>query len=248
MGTVLGTATIIRRKEEKLQELMELCDQVVSITKWYQQVLYINGVQMNKVSFIEQGLPTPFSINVEQSNQHDSPIKLMFLGRISPFKGLHLLIEALDYFSVNDVELSIFGNSDGTDYELKLRDKTKSKANISWKGVIDQAKVQEEMQRHHLLCLCSTFSEMSPLVIQEARAAGLPVLASNVPGNKEQMENGATGLLFEMNDVESLKISLFKLIENRNLLFEMKSKILSPRNFTLVGDENIKLYQRTNNQ
>jgi glycosyltransferase involved in cell wall biosynthesis len=243
IGTALGTASIIRRNEEKLHELMELCDHVVCITKWYQQLLHINGVHMNKVSFIEQGLPTPFSINVEQSNQHASPIKLMFLGRISPFKGLHLLIEALDNFSATEIELSIFGNSDGTDYETRLRMKTTEKANIFWKGVLDQDKVQDEMYKHDLLCLCSTFSEMSPLVIQEARAAGLPVLASNVNGNREQMENGASGLLFEMNNIESLKQQLSNIINNRNLIEELKMNIQAPRSFSDVCDDYVQLYQ-----
>jgi glycosyltransferase involved in cell wall biosynthesis len=244
MGTALGTASIIRRKEEKLHELMELCDHVVCITKWYQQVLHINRVHMNKVSFIEQGLPTAFSENIERLNQKDTPIKLMFLGRISPFKGLHLLIEALVNFSATEIELSIFGNSDGTDYEVQLREKTKGKVNICWKGVLDQDKVQEEMHQHDLLCLCSTFSEMSPLVIQEARAAGLPVLASNAPGNIEQLDHGTNGLIFAMNDLESLKKQLKNIIENPEILIELKKNIQVPHSFSKVAREYDNLYQK----
>lgn len=51
------------------------------------------------------------------------------------------------------------------------------------------------------MSLCSTFSEMSPLVIQEAFAARLPVIASNVYGNAEQITHGENGLLFNFNDV-----------------------------------------------
>lgn len=244
LGTAFGTAYIIKRLEQQFHELIEHSDQVVCITKWYQQVLNLNGVDTSKVSFIEQGLPTSFSKNYDQQTRNVSPLKLMFLGRISPFKGLHLLIEALDNFSATEIELSIFGNSDGTDYETKLRMKTTEKANIFWKGVLDQDKVQDEMHKHDLLCLCSTFSEMSPLVIQEARAAGLPVLASNVNGNKEQFENGATGLLFQMNNLESLKKQLSIITNNRNLIEEFKINIQKPRSFSDVSDDYLKLYQK----
>jgi glycosyltransferase involved in cell wall biosynthesis len=199
---------------------------------------------MNKVSFIEQGLPTVFSENIERRKQNVSSIKLMFLGRISPFKGLHLLIEALDDFSATEIELSIFGNSDGTDYEAQLREKTKGKANICWKGVLDQDKVQEEMHQHDLLCLCSIFSEMSPLVIQEARAAGLPVLASNAPGNIEQLDHGTNGLIFAMNDLESLKKQLKNIIENPEILNELKKNIQVPHSFSKVAREYDNLYQK----
>jgi glycosyltransferase involved in cell wall biosynthesis len=245
IGTLFGTTNIIKRLEQNFVELIENCDQVVCITKWYHQELQLNGINLNKITYIEQGLPTSFSVNRVPEYRNLKPIKLMFLGRISPFKGLHLLIQALESFSESDFELSIFGSSDDrTVYQSKLIKKTIGKDNIHWKGILDQSKVHEEMCQHDILCLCSTFSEMSPLVIQEARAACLPVLASNVNGNKEQMENGASGLLFEMNNVESLKKQLFKIRENRNLLNEMKTKILSPRVFMDVAIEYMKLYKK----
>ena len=78
---------------------------------------------MNKVTYIEQGLPTSFTVNVEPPIRNVPPLKLMFLGRISPFKGLHILIAALDSFSDVDFELSIFGSADGTDYKSLLKEK-----------------------------------------------------------------------------------------------------------------------------
>lgn len=245
IGTALGTTYILKRLEQKFFDLIKHSDEVVCIANWYHQVLLLNGVNINKLNLIEQGLPTAFSLEKELAIRKSRPIKLIFIGRISPFKGLHILIEALEKFSEFDFELSIYGNSDGTDYEASMIEKSKNKMNIHWKGNLKQSKVLDKMKEFDLLCLCSTFSEMSPLVIQEARQAGIPVIASNVNGNREQMENGASGLLFEMNNVESLKTQLSKLIENRNLLSEMKSKILSPRNFKLVAGEYFKLYKKT---
>ena len=242
-GTALGTANIINRLEQKLRDLIECCDQVVCITNWYQQVLMLNGVDSDKVSYIPPGLPTLGKSTVIKG-PIVKPIQLMFLGRISPFKGLHILVEALEAFSEMEFELSIFGSSDGTNYESVLREKTKMKKNIHWRGTLDQEKVLEEMQRHNLLCLCSTFSEMSPLVIQEARAAGLPILASNAIGNKEQLEQGAKGFLFEMNKVASLIKQLSKIKENPIQLGEMSQEMIHPLAFSEIASEYLKVYHK----
>jgi len=204
--------------------------------------LLLNGIDEDKITYIGPGLPYANSSS-SVSISKGSVIKLMFLGRISQVKGLHLLIEALELFSDSEFELSIYGISDGTNYEHNLRQKTKGNSNIHWRGSLTQVQVIQEMQKHDLLCLCSTVCEMSPLVIQEARASGLPVLVSNVYGNKEQLEQGATGLMFEMNDVTSLQQKLLELIKNPNLIIEMKSNIHHPRSFRNVAIEHLNLYE-----
>jgi glycosyltransferase involved in cell wall biosynthesis len=55
---------------------------------------------------------------------------------------------------------------------------------------------------------------MSPLVIKEAFAAGIPVLASNVYGNAEQINDGKNGWLFKFNDSDALKTKLQQLIDD----------------------------------
>lgn len=52
------------------------------------------------------------------------------------------------------------------------------------------------MVNHDVLCLCSTFSEMGPLVIHEAKAGGIPILAIYIFGNAEQIQDGVDGLVF----------------------------------------------------
>jgi glycosyltransferase involved in cell wall biosynthesis len=243
IGTLLGTVNQINSLKHNMHELIDLADQVVSLTYWYQDVLKLNGVDPNKITLIQQGLPTK-SMNVDKVNRKDDCLKLMFLGRISQFKGLHLLIDAIESLPETEVELTIFGNTDGTNYEMDLREKTKNKPNIYWAGNLLQELVIKEMNQHDLLCLCSTFSEMSPLVIQEAREACLPIIASNVYGNKEQLENGAGGILFEMNNVHSLKSQLLKILANRNLLQLYKKQIKPPTSFQVLGQKYINIYQK----
>jgi len=244
LGTLLGTANIIDKLKKDLFELVDLCDQLVCLTNWYEEILIKNGIEASKISVIKQGLPYSGFQQVKFfKNESDvKPLKLMFLGRISAFKGLHLLIEALIRLEPEAVELSIYGNSEVGNYESNLREKTLGMPNVHWLGKLDQSEIINTMVNHDVLCLCSTFSEMSPLVIQEAKTAGIPVLASNVYGNAEQIRDGVDGLLFDFNCVDSLQTQIKRLIDDVDLLQKLRKNNKKPRGFDEVTQEYLLLY------
>ncbi len=243
LGTALGTVQIIHNHENNLRSLFDACDHVICLTNWFQNVLLLNGFNSRKITKIEQGIPFQNDTLQCKVASRASPLKLMFLGRISPIKGLHLLVDALLTLNSDEIELNIFGHSDGTSYEDDLKKKTIKMPNIHWLGGVAQQEVQHIMSNHDLLCLCSTVCEMSPLVIQEAKAVGLPVLASNVYGNSEQLDNGS-GLLFEMNSVSSLKSQLNRVLTNRGILDQLKQNISAPKDFNFIVKEYDEVYKR----
>ncbi len=243
IGTALGTVPIIAKLKADLNALVASCDRVVAITNWYKRILLENGVKEQKISYIPQGLPLKPNIVPIKTNYNHKPLHLIFLGRINKFKGLHLLISAIDGINPSLVNLSIFGNSDDLAYETHLRIKTTEMSNIFWEGKLMQDEVVSTLSQHDILCLCSTFSEMSPLVIQEAFAAGIPVLASNVYGNAEQIQHNHNGLLFQFNNVADLRNQILRCIEEPSLLNNMSKNIKSPRTFEEVGEEYYQLYK-----
>ncbi len=243
VGTSLGTVPILAKLNADLKTLVSSCDRVVAITEWYQKVLQTNGIDPNKICFMPQALPLDsISDSIENKPVH-SPLRLLFLGRLNKFKGLHLILEALREIDSTLVSLSIYGNSDDEAFEQEQRIKTENQSNVFWGGKLEQKDVIPTMQKHDILCLCSTFSEMSPLVIQEAFAARLPVIASNVYGNAEQITHGGNGLLFKFNNVEDLRRQILKCITDPDLLNEMAKKITPPRSFKDLASDYLELYK-----
>lgn len=243
VGTALGTVPIIFKLKENLNFLVSQCDYVISITDWYEKLLIANGVDQRKIKVIKQGIPVEPLSYFSTRKIHEGVFKLIFLGRINKFKGLHLLVEAIKDINPLSIQLSIFGNSDDLVYESSLKIQTASNKNISWNGKLNQEDVVKTLQKHDALCLCSTFSEMSPLVIQEAFAAGIPVIASNVYGNSEQICHNYNGLLFEFNNVNDLRAQILRCINEPDLLKELTKKITPPRSFKEVGNEYFNLYK-----
>jgi glycosyltransferase involved in cell wall biosynthesis len=224
-----------------LIKLVESCDKIIVLTNWYKEILISDGISKNKIELITQGLTTknePF----RAEHYHNEKVKFIFVGRISHFKGLHLLVEAFQQLDGNKAELDIYGQADDVDYESNLKKLTVNMPCIQWKGLLPHENVVQVMAQYDALCLCSTFSEMSPLVIQEAFAAGIPVIVSNVYGNAEQIKHGVNGLLFKFNDTVDLLKQLQRCIEEKDLLRNLSSNILPPRSFEEVTNEHIKLY------
>lgn len=241
IGTSLSFPFLIQSLRNALYEIADACDKIVVLTHWYQDILEKNGVDKKKISRITQGLPLQSSATPKPApaSKH---LRLIFVGRISPLKGLHLLIEALKQIDSKQVSLHIFGATTDTRYERECRMDSVAMPNVKWMGKLKQAAVIPTMQEYHALCLPSTFSEMSPLVIQEAYAAGIPVIASATYGNLEQVQDGVNGLLFAFNDPDALAAAIKRLIDEPQLRQQLRDGIEPPKSFASVSAEYETLY------
>ena len=223
---------------------MKYADQIIALTNWYKDILLLNGVPKNKITVIPQAL-APGGTKAKKSeriNRLAFPIRIVFLGRIQPQKAVHLLIEACKGFTAAAITLDIYGKEEDTSYYKKCRVQSVNQTNVFWKGLLDRDEVVETLAQYDILCLPSMFSEMSPLVIQEAFAAGIPVLASTVYGNIEHIRDGENGLLFDFGSAADLTKKIRDLIDDPNLINHLKSNVKSPRQFDSVAAAYAELY------
>lgn len=245
LGTLFYMPANIERIRKELNVLIEYIDHFVSLTEWYKKILIKNGVPEQKIKVVQQALAAPGKI-VEKQVKDQLPVKVIFIGRLQPEKGIHLLIEAFQNFNEKEAELHIYGKKEETEYCDSCIQKSEGSSNISWHGVIKREDVLTELSHYDILCLPSTFSEMSPLVIQEAFATGTPVLASRVYGNEEHVKHGVNGLLFDYNSAADLTHQLRRLISEPSLLKALKSNIPSPLRFDAVNNRYLELYSGSN--
>lgn len=239
VGTALSYPFIINKMKTDLLEMVSLADKIVVLTNWYKKVLEINNLPKEKLQIISQGLAGyPLTNN---RNEITDYIKIVFVGRINESKGLHLLLKAISEISSN-IELDIYGPINDEDYAIKWKFFSANYSTIRWMGVIEPSHIVHTLSTYHILCLPSVICEMSPLVIQEAYAAGIPVLASNVYGNAEQIVDGHNGWLFNFDDSFDLKNKLQQLIADPSLIEKAKANILPVKSFDIVADEHEKMY------
>jgi glycosyltransferase involved in cell wall biosynthesis len=242
--TLLSMPAFINRIKNELAELGENVNQIISLTDWYKKILLLNEVPEKKISVIRQAIAsTSYQVTYSNKRKMDLPVRLVFLGRIQPQKGVHLIIEAFQSFTEQEVLIDIYGKEETSDYYKKCVADVENMPNVFLKGMMERAAVVETLAGYDMLCLPSVFSEMSPLVIQEAFAAGIPVLASKVYGNMEQIKHGVNGLLFNFNSADSMKEQLRLVVDNSSLINDLKQSILPPANFETVNESYLRLYE-----
>jgi glycosyltransferase involved in cell wall biosynthesis len=138
------------------------------------------------------------------------PLGTWTLGVVAlfrPRKGLEVLLEALAAMLSRDVNVRLLaiGAFETAGYEGAIRSQVERLElgdAIEWTGfTID---VAAELRRVDLLVLPSLFGEGLPMVVLEAMAAGVPVVASRVAGVPEAVVHRETGLLVDPGSVSQL--------------------------------------------
>ncbi len=116
-------------------------------------------------------------------------VRFLFLGSLIPTKGPHLLLEAFARLPAGAARLHLVGPSPANDldpgYAERLRARARALPGVTVEGPFQPGQVQARLDASDVLVLPSLWEENSPLVVREARAAGLRVLASRRGGVSE---------------------------------------------------------------
>jgi glycosyltransferase involved in cell wall biosynthesis len=139
--------------------------------------------------------------------------RLLFVGRLVHQKGLDLLLKALRDLRELHWELTIVGDGVLRDELQASLDHFNISERVHFVGWQRDEDLVRYYQQANLFILPSRHEGM-PNVILEAMASGLPVIASNIPGNEELVLYETTGLLFPTEDVDSLRGALHTLIQD----------------------------------
>lgn len=172
----------------------------------------------------------PNGIDIEPYAQARSgekvPGRILFLGRAEPRKGLTIMVEAFQRLRLRlpEASLTLVGPTPEQLQALIPRSdphSTKRLRGIQALGRVSQEQKIEEMRRAEVLCAPSLGGESFGMVLTEAMAAGLPVVASDIPGYRAVMDEGALGVLVPPGDAAALEEALHGTLTNPELRREL---------------------------
>jgi glycosyltransferase involved in cell wall biosynthesis len=160
----------------------------------------------------------PFD-QLPRSGPRDSEAKtIICVGRLSPEKGQAGLLRAFSrlHKARADIRLRLVG--DGPDQaSLKaLAEKLGIASAVTFLGRLSEEQTLAEIAQSDLLALPS-FMEGLPIVLMEAMALGVPVVASRVAGIPELVDDGLSGLLFAPSDWDQLARQIERLLNDQEL-------------------------------
>ena len=146
-----------------------------------------------------------------------------FVGRLSEEKGIQWLLKAMVKIKqdISDVRLLIVGTGPMEKELRELRDSLELNAQVEFVGY--RQNVFEVLRQLDVFVIPSR-SEGCPIVVLEAMAMGLPVVASHVGGNPELVHDGETGYLVPYDNLEKMANVVVNLLKDRDKARKMGEK------------------------
>ncbi len=177
------------------------------------------GLPRDKFVVIENGLRMPGKPDGRARQAASSgpaligsrPWTFGYFGQITPFKGADILLDTIDLLAKqpdigHKIRIRVHGNVIGQEPDFVSRFNSVFEKNgfATYAGPYDNADVHKLMLGCDYVLVPSTWWENSPVVIQEAFAAGRPVICTGIGGMAEKVPNRLAGLHFRTADPTDL--------------------------------------------
>lgn len=177
-----------------------------------------------------------------QKHKLQGKIVVLFVGNLQPFKGLHILIDAVSRIKDENIVLLVVGGG----YGEKTYKRQVKEARLEGRVIFAGPKSQDEDLPNYynlgdFLVLPSTHSESFGLVVIEAMASGKPAIVSSLPGPSQLIKNGIDGLIVKIGDVEDLKNKIEHLSRERGVREIMglaaRKKVIAKYTWEKIGEQ-----------
>ncbi|MCA1842572.1 MAG: glycosyltransferase, partial [Actinobacteria bacterium] len=144
---------------------------------------------------------------------------VVYAGRLSPEKGVDVLVEAVarldrpGFRNIVGAGLEVLGDGPARPALERLA-AARAPGRVSFRGRRDRPEVLERLRSAQVAVLPSRWYENQPLIVLEALACGVPVVASDLGGTAELVDHGVDGLLVPPDDPGALAAALARLLDD----------------------------------
>jgi len=210
---------------------------LVAVSESLGRYLADRGVAAEKIQVVPNGVPHSRETNDREANSREAnnretvnvgrnePASEPTAGRaftlgvvalFRPRKGLEVLLESLAELRRQgfDVRLRAVGGFETPEYESEIKalcSRLGVESLVEWVGFTRD--VESEMRRFDLFVLPSLFGEGMPMVVLEAMAQGLPVVATAVEGVPEVVRDGREGVVVAPGDASALAAGIARILD-----------------------------------
>jgi len=229
------------------------CDKIIPISHFIEsQLIKYHSIQEERLKVIPNGVDCnkfKFSRKLRNEFREENDIGEIFIfmaGRIVKEKGYHNLLYAI---SKNQYKNKITVGIAGKGYFLKSLKELSKKLNINtiFLGQLEDPELIKAYSGSDIFVTPSTWQEPFGIVNIEAMSCSRPVIASNVGGIPDIIENFKSGFLYKPLDISNLSKSITTLIEDEKLRKKIgrtaRNKVEKTYNWDILTDEWINTYK-----
>jgi len=138
--------------------------------------------------------------------------RLLFVNRLDPRKGFPVMVDAFGAIVGEEPEAQLIVAGDGAERDAIERLAPPARNRVTMLGSVPHAELPPYHAASEVFCAPAVGRESFGIVLVEAMAAGLPVVASDIPGYREVVRDGVEGLLVPPRDPEDLADAVLTLL------------------------------------
>ncbi|MEW6075196.1 MAG: glycosyltransferase family 4 protein [Candidatus Omnitrophota bacterium] len=221
----------IKKRSSYMKQAMKEIAQFICPSRFLMDMFVQAGVPKEKMVHVPYGFDLRKFGSAKKST--NNVVRFGFIGNLIPAKGLDVLVRAFAGIPSGRAKLYVYGTQAAYKsilggYIHRVKNSLRQNPNIIFKGEFDNERIAEVLQEIDVLVVPSLWYENSPLVIQEAFGAGVPVIASDIGGIPELVRHKKNGILVEPGNSSSLCEAMEEVAHNPLLLEELKRNIVAP--------------------
>jgi glycosyltransferase involved in cell wall biosynthesis len=209
-----------------VRQALDCMDALVAPTAFVRDLAAAHGLPVAKMRVIEHGVEiAPVRRRAQDVRR---PLRFVYLGALAWQKGVHVIVAAARDLDAARATLTIYGDPLAfPEYVERLKDEAGPAVHFA--GRLERHEVAAALVEGDVLLVPSLWYETSALVIQEAMACGLPVVASALGALPERIRPGVDGLLLPPGDVVAWRETMIDLAARPERIAALRQGIGPPR-------------------
>jgi glycosyltransferase involved in cell wall biosynthesis len=192
----------VRRRRRDLLDVTNNAAALISPSQSMKQNLAGFGVENEDFNVLRLGIRRGKVLRRRALVRRGDEITIGFIGSIAFHKGVAVLFEAMHLAGISN-QLLLYGKirqQEAPEIEALIRKTPR----VALRGEFDHADIMKVLEKIDILVAPSIWEEPFCLVVDEARAAGIPVVTTTIGAMPERIIDGENGFLVEPGSAEML--------------------------------------------
>jgi glycosyltransferase involved in cell wall biosynthesis len=224
LASALSARSLAEQRKSEFARMVADADRIVAVCGWVFDAMERNGVPREKLVLNRQGVDPAFAAEAVgrfegKQSDRDGAFRLLYLGHWHPVKGIDVLIRAVQALpgeaGLRLVVHAVSNSAEDRDYAAAMSRLAAGDPRIAIEPPIPRLQLAATLARASALAVPSLWLETGPLVVLEAKAAGLPIIGSRLGGIAELVREPEDGMLVPPGDVMAWARAIKAMAYNR---------------------------------
>ncbi|HRK60802.1 MAG TPA: glycosyltransferase, partial [Candidatus Kapabacteria bacterium] len=199
------------------------------------QLLVEHGFTHDTITVIHQASPITEQLwhsvgKVRKNSNTSEKLSILYCGALMPIKGVHILVHAVQYLSPDAISVNIYGG--GSQEYIRYLQSLDTNHILHFHGKYSLNDLPNILKQADIMVAPSLCEETGGLILTEALAARVPVIASAIGGYTDFIHNDSNGYLFTPGSAQELYNILQLLVSDQSKLHSLLQKMGAPRLFS----------------